>query len=538
MGGMIVCPEPLAAGIGGGILARGGNAADAAVAVAFAQGVANPLLCGLAGTAILLHVDRTGRGCVLNGECAIGSGPVPPAWIAGHAGRAEAIGRYVVAGEANQIGPPSMMVPGFVACCAELHRRFGSGRVAWSALIEPSIRLAADGFDVYPYIADTWRMGGDGQADSRPGYPALRRKLEADPRAFAQFTRDDGTGYGVGDRFRQPELADTLDQLARAGAEDFYAGTIGRTLASDLRRRGSLIDAGDLRDYRIVEQPALRAACRGVEIVTTPPPSPGVQVIEMLAILERLDHHLLPRWGSRSVDLVAQVMRAGFVDNRDLKAVALEAAAQWTERILDPANIAAWARRIAGGERVDGSVPVRGTGTTHLVAVDDDGACVSFTHSIGSVAGAGSVTPGLGFLHNNFLGHFDPLPDGPMAIVAGRRIGSGAPTVLRRDDRLRLVLGAPGGSRIITAILQVLLDVIDHATPIEAAVAAPRFHSEESLLVHLEPTVPESTAAVLTALGCTVRRNRYQARVQAIAVDADGALRAGADPRGGAVGRG
>ena len=120
---MLVCPEPPAAKIGGEILARGGNAADAAIAAAFAQGVTNPFMCGLSGTAILLHMDKEGRATVLNGECAIGSGPVPPSWIENLAGRAETIGRFIIAGDDNQIGPGSVMVPGFVACCWELFHR-------------------------------------------------------------------------------------------------------------------------------------------------------------------------------------------------------------------------------------------------------------------------------------------------------------------------------------------------------------------------------------------------------------------------------
>jgi len=210
----------------------------------------------------------------------------------------------------------------------------------------------------------------------------------------------------------------------------------------------------------------------------------------------------------------------------------------WTSAILNRARIDAWSRRIAAGERISGSPDRLGTGTTHLVVVDEDGACVSFTHSIGSIAGAGAITPALGFLHNNFLGHFDPRAGHPMSILPDRRIGSGMPTIVRQDGKVRLVVGAPGGSRIITSILQVLLHCIDHGLPIDVAVGTPRFHSEEGFLVHLEPTWPESMRSALEAFGCTVQWNRYQARVQAIAIDAAGALIAGPDPRGGVVGRG
>ena len=538
MTSMIVCPEPPAARIGGEILARGGNAADAAVAAAFAQGVANPFLCGLSGTAILLHMDRGGRATVLNGECAIGSGSVPAAWVDTLGGRAETIGRFIVGNEDNQIGPPSVMVPGFVATCWELHQRLGSGRISWAELLAPSIRLATDGFEVYPYIADAWSTRADGQASARPGYPSLMDKFDRDPAARAIYLKDGSASYKAGDVLRQPAYGATLERLARDGAEDFYRGRIARIMAEDLMRRGSLVRSADLAGYRVVDQAPLTGTHGGMEIVTTPPPSPGVQILEMLAILEGLKFRDRVFDDPATIDLLAQVMRAGFVDNTDIKAVLLEEAEAWAAMIMEPTRIDGWTRRIARGDRISGSPERKSTGTTHLVVVDDAGAAISFTHSVGSVAGSGSVTPELGFLHNNFLGHFDPRSGRQMSILPGRRIGSGAPTIVRRNGDLRLVLGAPGGSRIITAILQTLLHVIDHGLGADIAVAGHRIHSEEDFLVHLEPGWPEEMRTGLQAFGNAVGWNRYQARVQAIQADEAGNLIAGADPRGGAVATG
>lgn len=538
MGSMIVCPEPLAAEVGASVLAQGGNAADAAVAAAFAQGVANPFLCGLSGTAILMHVDQAGRPTVLNGECEIGSAPVPPEWVAGLRGRSEAIGRFIIDGEPNQIGPSSVMVPGFVAACHDLFSRFGSGKLRWAELLEPSIRLAADGFAVYPYIASGWAKGDDGQGSERPGYPTLRQKFARDPAAAAIYMKPDGSGYAVGETLRQPDYATTLDQLARAGAQDFYDGAIGRAMGQDLARRGSLVQPADLANYRIVEQRALRGSYRGTEILTTPPPSPGVQLLQMLAILERVG---VGRWDDDRAEVVAKVsaaMRAGFRDNLDIKAVLLDEAEAWAARVMTPARLDAWAARITAGDLIDGSATLPGTGTTHQVVVDDAGAIVTFTHSVGSVAGSGSVTPGLGFLHNNFLGHFDPRPGRQMSILPGRRIGSGLPTVVRRAGRSLVAIGAPGGSRIITSVLQALVHFLDHGMTIEDAVASLRFHSEEALLLHLEPGWDAASADALRARGLSVQTNSYQARVQAIAFDEHGTPHPGADPRGGAVGRG
>ncbi|MBM6594034.1 gamma-glutamyltransferase [Microvirga sp. BT291] len=534
---MVVCPEPPAAAVGADILHRGGNAADAAVAAAFAQGATNPFQCGLGGTAILLAMDRTGGTTVLNGEAETGSGPVPAGWARHLNGRAEAIGRFIVEGDDNQIGAPSVMAPGFVATCAELLALHGSGRFSWAELIAPSIRLAT-GFEVYPYIAAIWAREFEERGPAAPGYPSLMAKFERDDGARRLYLKDGSQPYRTGDCLRQPALARTLDRIAQAGAADFYGGAVGRQIGEDLERRGSLVLAEDIASYRVRRQEALHARYRGHDVHTSPPPSPGVQLVEMLGILERLNIPAHPRDSLEAVDTIAQVMRAGFADNRDVKAVLLPEADAWTRRVTSQDRIRQWAERIARGERIAGEAERRSTGTTHVVAVDDDGLAISFTHSIGSVAGAGFVSPELGFLHNNFLGHFDPRPDRPMSILPGRRIGSGMPTIVRRDGRTKLVIGAPGGSRIITSILQVLLNVVDRDIPADIAVGLPRFHSEEDLLIHLEPGWPEAIRTGLESRGCAVRRAIDQARVQAIQIDQDGRLIPGADPRGGAVGLG
>lgn len=529
---MMVCPEPPAAQIGGQILAAGGNAADAAVAAAFAQGVSSPFMCGLGGTAILLHLDQGGKPTVLNGEAAIGSGRVPPVWVETLGARSEAIGRYHIPSEDNQIGATSAMVPGFVAACHALYERFGSGRLNWRELIEPSIRLAERGFQVYPNLALVW----DKRADiTAPAYPAMREKFDRDDNTRLIFMKAGDQPYQEGDLFRQPILAATLDQLASAGAQDFYTGAIGKTMASDLEHRNSLIRHSDLAAYTVIEQSALSSQFRGYSLLTTPPPSPGVQFLEMLGIVDALGADLGDPDRADTIHRIAQVMRAGFSDNRDIKAVPLAQAMEWAHSIMNPRRHADWARRIDAAQTVTGPASASSTGTTHLVVIDNNGSAISFTHSVGSTGGSGAVTPGLGFLHNNFLGHFDPRAGKPMSIVPGRRIGSGMPTIALRDNKIKLVIGAPGGSRIITSIFQTVLEVLGRGTRVDAAVRKLRFHSEEENLIHLEPGWPEPVAAALRASGSGVQSNSYQARVQAIEVAADGCMIAGVDPRGGAV---
>jgi gamma-glutamyltranspeptidase/glutathione hydrolase len=177
---------------------------------------------------------------------------------------------------------------------------------------------------------------------------------------------------------------------------------------------------------------------------------------------------------------------------------------------------------------------VSDSGTTHVTVVDAEDTVISFTHSIGSLAGSGVVTPGLGILFNNFIGHFSPLPGHPDSIAQGKRGGGGCAAVVYDGARPYIAIGAPGGSRLITSIYQALLNVLDRGMPMARAVAVPRFHSEEPGLIFIEPAFPDDVADSLRRRGYRVERSTYMSRVQAILLDKDGRLHPGPDPRGGA----
>lgn len=533
---MVVCPEPLAAAAGQEIFAAGGNAVDAAIAAAFAQGVTNPLLCGIGGTGLFLyHGGQPRRTTVLNCETAIGSRPVPTNWAGEYRGRAETIGRYILASEANQIGHQSVMIPGFVRGCWTAFGRFGSGRVSWADLLTPAIRLARDGFAVYPYIAAFWKIDSGGDAsDSRPGYPGLRDKLAATPGAARIYLHADGTPYMNGELFVQADYARTLERLAEAGGDDFYSGEIARQIMADFAAHDGLFTAEDLRDYTVEEPAPLTATYRGYGIATTPPTSSGCQLIQMLKTLEHFDPQTLGHNSPDYIDLFARIQRASFADNVTLKGVSEAAGQTLAAQVTSDERAAHWAARIGAGDRV----VVRGgaidPGTTHVTAIDDEGNIVSFTHSIGSGAGAGVVTPGLGFLFNNFLGHFNPLPGHPDSIEPGKRLSGVLPALVFKGERPYIALGAPGGSRIITSVTQAVVNVVDFGMAMATAVSVPRFHSEEEQLLYIERAFPEETATALTEVGNEVVRSAYMSRVQAIRVLDGGELEAGADPRGGA----
>lgn len=535
MSNMIVCPEPLAAKVGQDIFARGGNAVDAAIASAFAQGVTNPLLCGLGGTGVMYYYDaKKCEGIILDFEVTVGSRPVPDGWMKEFAGRAETVGRYILKSEANQIGHQSVMTPGFVRGLWTAFQRFGSGKLSWKELLAPAVKLARDGFQIYPYIGGFWQ-----NQDDRPGYPSLMRKLNATPDARRIYLKPNGDRYEEGDWFVQAEYGQTLQRLADAGGDDFYTGEIGRAIAEDFEKHDALMTRSDLQTFPVDDQQPISGRFRDVEITTTPVSSSGGHLIEILQILEHFDLKKLRNNSPKYIDTFARVLRGTFADNVKLKCMDVKEAMPLEAKLISPRRATYWAKRIKSGDRVVVRGGAADIGTTHLVSVDTDRNVVTLTHSIGSLAGSGVITPGLGFLFNNFLGHFNPLPGYPDSIAPLKRGGGGVPAIVFEDGKPLLAIGAPGGSRIITSVAQAIVNAIEFGMDMRTAVTAPRFHSEEEQLLLIEPQFPERTAQALRKLGNDVRRSTYMSRVQSILIRPDtGELEAGADPRGGAgVGR-
>lgn len=533
MPGALVTPEAEAAAVGREVLTAGGSAIDAAVSASFAQAVVNPLLCGLGGSALVLHADLdTGIVTTINGEAAMGSLEVPQQWTEEFIGRAETFGRYSIASEDNQVGAGSIMVPGFVDAMEQL-LRLHSTSFSLPDLLAGATGLARNGFTVSPYAAQYWRLGaaGDSNATS-PGYPSLREKMNREPNTARLYLRDGVEGYRAGETFAQPWIADILDRLAQVGLQDFLHGQIGSAFASRVKSDGSLIDHPDVSGYRAISEPAITTTLGEYTLYSTAPPSPGLQVLQMLRVSEELGF-TAEAMDAASIDLIAKIMRASFSDNKYIKATLPEEARAHASKILDHASLKSWANKIrSGGEiRVTGRAP--GDGTTHVTAVDDHSA-VCITHSLGSAAGSAYVVPELGFIVNNFLGHYDPRPGNSDSIRAHARIGTGAPVIaLDRKQGLRLALGAPGGSRLITSIYQVARDVLLSKDEADTSVQRLRVHSEEDRKVFVEPPLGEAEREALRDLGNDVTESTFMSRVQAISKSVDDVLHAGSDPRGG-----
>lgn len=529
--GMVVAPQAPAVEEGARALQRGGNATDAAVTAAFVQMVVDPQMCGIGGFGCL-HAYSAERDAAeiidFNGRA--GAKCTPEMWqdlvIEEYWNRYG----YRLEGYVNDVGYGAITTPGTVAGLAEALDRHGT--ISWADAIAPAIRYARDGFLVPPELWRRWAHPG------LPNRPTPQQRLGFNEAARRLYFTPDGNVHPPGARFRNPDYAATLEGLAAGGPEEFYLGETARRMAEDLERGGAFVTAADLAEYRPRSYEPLATDYRGYT-VTSNPPAGGVTVLEILNILEHEDLSALGLNSLPYIDVVARAMQAAFADR-----VAEVGDPEWadvpTADLIGKPRARAWHERIARGEPIEVPRFVReGPHTTHVSVVDGRGNCVALTHSLGSANGV--VTPGLGFMYNNLMNCFDPIPGNVNSIAPGKsRVTGMAPTIVYRAGRPALVLGAPGGTRIITGVLQVILNVLDHGLTATEAVSAPRFDAQGPIL-DCEARIPGWTKEALGERGFTIHPNPAPygnfALVQAIALDHErGRLDGGADPRsGGAV---
>jgi len=519
---MVVAQEPLAADAGLEVLREGGNAVDAAVAVAFTLAVTHPAAGNLGGGGFLLARFAEGRTAFIDFR---------------ERAPKRAHRKLYLDSSGNTTGESitgwrACGVPGTVRGLELAHQKYG--RASWARLLAPAIRLAKEGFPVSWHLADALR-----RAEALAAFEESRRI----------FLRN-GNFYQPGELLRQPELAATLARIARHGAADFYEGETARRLAEEMQRHGGLITLEDLRDYRAVERPVLRGFYRGYEILTAPPPSSGgVGLLQMLGMLEGSGYERAGHGAAATIHHVAEVMRRFYADRSELIADP-DYFEVPIRRLLDSGYLAR-RRRSIDPERATPSEQVRPGAemepesgeTTHLSIVDPEGNAVALTYTINGAFGSGVTAPGLGFLLNNEMDDFSVKPGTPNmfgliqgeanAIEPGKRpLSSMTPTIVVRDGKLFLVLGAPGGSRIINGVLQVLLNVVDFTMNIQDAVDRPRFHHQwkpDTLFV--EDGFSPDTLELLGRRGHRLSRIENVALVEAVRAG-EGWLEGATDRRG------
>ena len=510
---VIVCPQPLAGEIGLDVLRRGGNAVDAAVTCAFVQGVIDPQMCGLGGCGAMLVHSAEGGDALLEFYGTAGSRAREDQWESIFIRDAADRYGYVLDGWVNDVGYQSVAVPGTVAGLHEALTRFGT--ISWEEAITPAIPLARDGFAVTGYVHGFWTM------DYGPDVVPNAQRIQTTPAAKALYTHDGGL-YAIGETMVQAELAGTLERLAREGPDVFYRGEIAGAIAADFEANGGFITKEDLAEYSVNVTQPIRGTYRGLQVMAAGPPAGGLTLLQMLNFLEGYDLGSYGWPSTEAARLLVEAM-AWAVADRELHVADPRFVDIPTGALADK-HYAAKAREVVA-DRAD---------TTHVCVVDDAGNAASLSHTLGSSSGV--VTPGLGFGYNDYMNCFDPRPGRPNSIRPGKtRVTMMTPTMVFDRGKLRVCAGAPGGTKIVSSILQVLVNVLDHdMSPVEA-VSAPRIDYQGDV-VQTEARVPRAVCEGLKRRGYRVNRrtlnyDSYFARPQVIVAEPDGYMSGASDPR-------
>jgi gamma-glutamyltranspeptidase/glutathione hydrolase len=512
--------EPIAADVGVEVLKNGGNAVDAAVAIGFALAVTHPFAGNLGGGGFMLIRFADGHSTFID--------------FRERAPGAASRNMYLdAAGNPTRDsieGWRSTGVPGTVRGLELALQKYGSKK--WADLLAPAVRLAAEGFPVSHALAESLRAAGN---------------LAQSPESKRIFLKG-GAYFQPGDVLKQPELARTLERIARGGAREFYEGETARRLAAEMAAHGGLITAADLRGYQAVEREPLTGAYRGYGIITAPPPSSGgVGILAMLGMLEDSGYGAGGFGAASTIHYMAEVMRRFYADRSQYLGDP-DYAALPVRKLLDPAYLRARRATIDPSRATPSAGVAPGLGesgqTTHYNVVDAAGNAVAVTYTLNGGFGNGITVPGLGFLLNNEMDDFSVKPgvanmfglvQGEVnAIAPGKRpLSSMTPTILTRDGRFFMAVGAPGGARIISSVLQVILNVVDFGMNAQDAVDAPRFHHQwQPDTLYLERGVSPDTVKLLEQRGHRVEYSPgvVLARVEAIVRNGEW-LEGGADGR-------
>jgi gamma-glutamyltranspeptidase/glutathione hydrolase len=530
--GMVASTSRIASQVGVDVLRRGGNAVDAAIAVAFALAVVYPAAGNLGGGGFMLIRLRDGR------TTAIDYREMGPA-AANRNVYLDAQGKLIEGEGSSTLGYRASGVPGTVAGMELALKKYGSGKLNWAQLVEPARRLAAEGFRV-PY--------------------SLARSLKSPTNKLGLYPEtkkvylNNGRFWNEGEVFRQPELAATFTRLQRVGAREFYEGRTARLIAEDMRAHNGLITLEDLKNYVAKERTPLHTIYRGYEIISMPPPSSGGAVlIEMLNILEGFDLRHMGASSSERYHVETEAMRRAFADRAEYMGDA-DFVNVPVAGLIDKAY-AERQRKSIRADRASTSTEIkagRPTGaeseeTTHFTVVDAEGNCVSNTYTLNDSYGSKVTMRGTGILMNNEMDDFAAKPGTPNAygLIQGERNAVGArkrplsamtPTfVLRQDGSLWFAVGSPGGPTIINTVLQIVTNVIDFDMNIQQAIDAPRIHHQwlPDELVYEPFGMSADTFRALESRGHRfVEKPRYMGDAQGIMIEEKTGVRLGAsDPR-------
>ncbi len=524
--GMVSSVDATATQVGVEILRQGGNAVDAAVAVGYALAVTHPQAGNLGGGGFMMLRTASGH------TTAIDFREMAPTRASrnmfldaqGNADSKKSLTSHLASG-----------VPGTVAGFALANKEYGT--LPLSRLIQPAIRLASKGIVVNEALADDLKVYG-------------KEVLINHPNSKAIFYRQDGKPWARGETLVQRNLAHSLELIARQGPDAFYKGEIATQIEREMAANGGLIDKTDLAKYRAIERKPISGTYRGYEVFSMPPPSSGgIHVVQILNILENFDLAKMGFGSADAMQVIAEAEKYAYADRSEYlgdpdfvkvpwQALTSKAYAKSLAQQID-INKARPSTEIKPGKLA----PYESNQTTHFSVVDKQGNAVAVTYTLNTYFGSGIVAGNSGILMNNEMDDFSAKPGTPNVYgLAGgeanavgpykRPLSSMSPTIVAKDGKTWLVTGSPGGSRIITTVLQMVVNSIDYGMNVAEATNAPRFHHQwlpDQLRV--EKGFSPDTLRLLTAKGQHVKVLPSMGSTQSIMIGPDGTLYGASDPR-------
>ncbi len=513
---MVAAQEAVAAKVGLDILEQGGNAVDAGAAVAFALAVTLPRAGNLGGGGFMIvHDAKTGETKAIDYREMAPAGAERDMFLDAEGNADSELSRF----HGKAIG-----VPGTVAGMQLALETYGTMSLA--EVLRPAIELAEGGITVTADLADSLK--------------GLEKRLKKWPSSGAIFYKEDGSFYEPGDSLKQADLAATLKKIAAEGTAGFYQGEVAEKIAASVQAAGGPMTVEDLANYKALIRDPVTGTYRGYEIVSMPPPSSGgVHIVQILNTLENYPIGFLGSNSADTIHLMAEAMKRAYADRseylgdpdfNDVPVAELTSKA-YGAAIAKSININ---RATPSVDIKPGDLgPYESDQTTHFSIVDKDGNAVSNTYTINFSYGSGMVADGTGVLMNNEMDDFSAKPGVPNAygliggdanaVEAGKRpLSSMSPTIVKKDGKVFLVTGSPGGARIITTTLQVIMNMVDHGMNVAEATVTPRIHHQwlpDELRV--EQGISPDTVAILEARGHTVVEKSVMGSTQSIHVDAD-----------------
>lgn len=521
--GMVVSQNEMASSVGAQILRDGGNAVDAAVAVAFALAVTLPRAGNVGGDGFITVYDAKSKQVRVIDFRGIAPRAATAAMFVDNKGKERGIASY---------GYLAPSVPGSVAGLEHAHRKWG--KLPWAKVVEPALRLARDGVKL---TADEAFVFGWG-----------RERLSNSVAGKATFYKPDSSLYAKDEVLKQPDLAWTLGEIQKGGAKAFYTGEIARRIVADMKANGGLITMEDLAAYKPVERDPLVGTYRGHTVYTAPPASAGgATLLNMLNILEQFDLKATGQGSAASLHLLAETMKLAYADRyrvlgdpafvtAPVKGFTSKAYAAQRAKLISPDKV------IPGPDAPVGDpLKFESPSTTHLSVADADGNAVSLTTTLGSDFGSGVMIARTGILLNNQMNNFSHeqaweaqrtgTPPPLNAMAPGKRmLSTMMPTIIFKGDKPWLVTGTPGGSTIPTTVVQVIVNAIDYGLNIDEATHRPRIYQGTTASLRVEPGFNPDTVAALKAKGHRITSDETMGSAHSIMIT-DNLYLGAADPR-------